>query len=38
MVFRAHERFDDAGSLTHEGTITLLQGLLDALKIQATGK
>ena len=38
MVFRAHERFDDAGNLTDEGTITLLQGLLDALKIQASGK
>ena len=34
MVFRAHERFDEAGNLTDGGTITLVQGLLDALKAQ----
>ena len=38
MVFRAHERFDEAGNLTDDGTITLLQSLLDALKVQASGK
>jgi chromate reductase len=34
MVFRAHERFDEALNLTDEGTLTLVQGLLDALKVQ----
>ncbi|GAB3927127.1 NAD(P)H-dependent FMN reductase [Kribbella albertanoniae] len=31
MVFRAHERFDEAGNLIDEGTITLVTELVDAL-------
>lgn len=31
QIFRAHERFDEAGNLTDESTIDLLRGLLDAL-------
>ncbi|MFB6725875.1 NADPH-dependent FMN reductase [Kribbella sp. NPDC056345] len=31
MVFRAHERFDEAGNLVDEGTITLVTELVDAL-------
>lgn len=31
MVFRAHERFDEAGNLIDEGTITLVIELVDAL-------
>ncbi|MET7284077.1 NADPH-dependent FMN reductase [Kribbella sp. NPDC005582] len=31
MVFRAHERFDEAGNLIDEGTITLVTDLVDAL-------
>jgi chromate reductase len=32
MAFRAHERFDEAGNLIDEDTVTLVQSLLDALK------
>jgi chromate reductase, NAD(P)H dehydrogenase (quinone) len=34
MVFKAAERFDEAGNLTDEDTVTLLQDLLDALKLK----
>ncbi|MFE5602441.1 NADPH-dependent FMN reductase [Streptomyces coelicoflavus] len=34
QIFRAHERFDEAGNLTDETTIDLLQRLLDALAAQ----
>ncbi|MFE9425970.1 NADPH-dependent FMN reductase [Kitasatospora sp. NPDC006697] len=39
IVFRSHERFDEAGNLVDEGTIELLRQLLTALreKIEAAG-
>lgn len=36
IVFRSHERFDDAGNLVDEGTVALLQDLLGALKHKIT--
>jgi chromate reductase len=35
MVFRAHERFDEAGNLTDQFSIGLLQGLLNELGARA---
>ncbi|MFC0622647.1 NADPH-dependent FMN reductase [Kribbella deserti] len=37
MVFRANERFDDAGNLTDEDTLKLVQSLLEALRDQING-
>ncbi|WP_067140995.1 NADPH-dependent FMN reductase [Microtetraspora malaysiensis] len=38
IVFRAHERFDEAGNLIDETTIRLLQDLLNALAAKMKGE